>query len=63
MLCFREEWLKMVRKRIILFRNYAKKPIRFSKEENKELEEFKAEKTGKPCDALEPWEVGFWSEN
>ena len=30
--------------------------------QNKELEEFKAEKTGKPCDALEPWEVGFWSE-
>ena len=34
----------------------------FFQRENKELEEFKAEKTGKPCDALEPWEVGFWSE-
>ena len=34
----------------------------FFQRENKELEEFKAEKTGKSCDALEPWEVGFWSE-
>ena len=34
----------------------------FFQRENKELEEFKAEKTGKPCDALEPWEVGYWSE-
>ena len=31
-------------------------------QENKELEEFKAEKTGNPSEALEPWEVGFWSE-
>ena len=34
----------------------------FFQKENKELEEFKAEKNGNPCEALEPWEVGFWSE-
>ena len=34
----------------------------FFQRENKELEDFKAEKTGSSPDALEPWEVGFWSE-
>ena len=34
----------------------------FFKRENQELEEFKAEKTGKPAEQMEPWEVGFWSE-
>ena len=34
----------------------------FFQTENKELEEFKAEKTTNSVDALEPWEVGFWSE-
>ena len=34
----------------------------FFQKENKELEEFKAEKTTNSVDALEPWEVGFWSE-
>ena len=30
--------------------------------ENQELEAYKAEKTGKPLDLLQPWEVGYWSE-
>ena len=60
MLCFPGEWLKMVRKRIILFRNFRKNRSVFPKR-NKELEELHR-KDGKPCDALEPWEVGFWSE-
>ena len=34
----------------------------FFLKENKELEEYKAEKSGNPCEALEPWEVGYWSE-
>ena len=34
----------------------------FLLKENKELEEYKAEKSGNPCEALEPWEVGYWSE-
>ena len=34
----------------------------FFQRENKELEEYKAEKSGNPCEALEPWEVGYWSE-
>ena len=38
------------------------KTIPFFQQENLELEEFKAEKTGKPVDGLQPWEVGFWSE-
>ena len=38
------------------------KTIPFFQQENKELEEFKAEKTGTPVDGLQPWEVGFWSE-
>ena len=38
------------------------KTIPFFQQENQELEEFKAEKTGKPVDGLQPWEVGFWSE-
>jgi oligopeptidase A len=38
------------------------KTIPFFQQENQELEEFKAEKNGKPVDGLQPWEVGFWSE-
>lgn len=38
------------------------KTVPFFQQENKELEEFKAEKTGTPVDGLQPWEVGFWSE-
>ena len=38
------------------------KTIPFFQQENLELEEFKAEKTGMPVDGLQPWEVGFWSE-
>lgn len=38
------------------------KTIPFFQQENMELEEFKAEKTGTPVDGLQPWEVGFWSE-
>jgi len=38
------------------------KTIPFFQQENQELEEFKAEKTGKRVDGLQPWEVGFWSE-
>ena len=34
----------------------------FFLKENKELEEYKAKKSGNPCEALEPWEVGYWSE-
>jgi oligopeptidase A len=30
--------------------------------ENQELESYKAEKTGKNSDLLQPWEVGYWSE-
>ena len=33
-----------------------------SQEENRELEAYKAEKTAKPIDLLQPWEVGYWSE-
>ena len=38
------------------------KTVPFFQQENKELEEFKAEKTGAPVGGLQPWEVGFWSE-
>ena len=38
------------------------KTVPFFQQENKELEEFKAEKTGTPVGGLQPWEVGFWSE-
>jgi oligopeptidase A len=38
------------------------KALPSSREENKELEAFKAEKTESPADLLEPWEVGYWCE-
>ncbi len=38
------------------------KALPSSQRENRELEAFKAEKTGKPQDLLEPWEVAYWSE-
>lgn len=38
------------------------KTLPFFNQENKELEAYKAEKTGNPPDLLEPWEVGYWSE-
>jgi len=38
------------------------KTVPFFQQENMELEEFKAEKTGTPVGGLQPWEVGFWSE-
>ena len=34
----------------------------FFTEENKELETFKAEKTGSDIGLLQPWEVGYWAE-
>ena len=34
----------------------------FFNAENKELEKFKAEKTGSGTCLLEPWEVGYWAE-
>jgi len=34
----------------------------FFERENQELESYKAEKTGKNSDLLQPWEVGYWSE-
>jgi oligopeptidase A len=34
----------------------------FFQRENQELESYKAEKTGKNSDLLQPWEVGYWSE-
>ena len=38
------------------------KTLPFFSRENRELEEFKAEKTDLPTDLLQPWEVGYWAE-
>ena len=38
------------------------KTLPFFTKENKELETFKAEKTGSNISLLEPWEVGYWAE-
>ncbi len=38
------------------------KTLPFFERENKELEDYKAEKTGKESCLLEPWEVGYWAE-
>ncbi|MDG1139458.1 MAG: M3 family metallopeptidase [Opitutales bacterium] len=38
------------------------KALPSSREENKELETFKAKKTASPTDLIEPWEVGYWCE-
>jgi len=38
------------------------KTLPFFEKENKDLESFKAEKTGQKEGLLEPWEVGYWSE-
>jgi oligopeptidase A len=38
------------------------KTLPFFNAENKELETFKAEKTGSDTCLLEPWEVGYWAE-
>ena len=32
------------------------------KKESKELEQYRAEKTGDPAGPLEPWEIAYWSE-
>lgn len=39
-----------------------RKALPFFHKENQELEEFMADKTGRPIGLLEPWEVGLWSE-
>ena len=38
------------------------KTLPFFSQENKELEEFKAEKVNQSIDLLQPWEVGYWAE-
>ena len=38
------------------------KTLPFFTNENKELEAFKAEKTGSDFGLLQPWEVGYWAE-
>ncbi len=38
------------------------KTLPFFEDENKELELYKGEKTGKKTDLLEPWEVAYWAE-
>ena len=38
------------------------KTIPFFNNENRELEEFKANKTNQDTELLEPWEVAYWSE-
>jgi oligopeptidase A len=38
------------------------KTLPFFSRENRELEEFKAEKKDLPTDLLQPWEVGYWAE-
>ena len=38
------------------------KTLPFFSQENKELEEFKAEKINQSIDLLQPWEVGYWAE-
>jgi len=38
------------------------KTLPFFTEENRELEEFKAGKTGQAVGLLQPWEVGYWAE-
>jgi oligopeptidase A len=42
--------------------NLKVKTLPFFTEENRELEEFKAEKTGQTVGLLQPWEVGYWAE-
>ena len=59
---FRGEWLKTVRKRIVSSQNFVKKLIHFSKEKIKKLRTLRQKKLESSPDALEPWEVGFWSE-
>ena len=38
------------------------KTLPFFSQENKELEEFKAEKVNQSIDLLQPWEIGYWAE-
>ena len=38
------------------------KTLPFFTDENRELEEFKAGKTGQAVGLLQPWEVGYWAE-
>ena len=30
--------------------------------ESQELQQYKADKSGDPIDALEPWEISYWAE-
>ena len=59
---YRAEWQNAEKMRMISYPISTKKTLPFFTDENKELEAFKAEKTGSDFGLLQPWEVGYWAE-